>query len=114
MHVVRVLLAVCLTCGTSAVSAGEVSRATLDPHSRAGCPLNISPWALIGPSPAYPGYYVGGGAPCGGQPRAWHEGTWGWDYQGTWFQRWVRLDWWHGRRQQGGSGQYESQGRPQP
>jgi hypothetical protein len=57
---------------------------------------------------SYIGYYVGGGAACPGEPRFVNEGTWGWDYQGWLFPRRVMLDWWHGRRYQGGSGHYRT------
>ena len=60
--------------------------------------------------PDYTGYYVGGGAPCRGEPRCSTEGTWGWDYKGRCFSRNVWLDWWHGRRYQGGSGNYKTDG----
>ena len=59
---------------------------------------------------SYTGYYVGGGAAVKGDPRGAEEGTWGWDYQGGWLKRKVALDWWHGRRAQGGTGAYQTDG----
>lgn len=58
----------------------------------------------------YTGYFVGGGAAVKGDPRSAAEGTWGWDYQGGWLKRNVALDWWHGRRSQGGRGAYKTDG----
>lgn len=73
--------------------------------SRAGCPQGYWPWAKCPDDRHDTGYYVGGGAALGGEERcAQCEGTWGWDYKLPW-QR-VRLNWFHGARQQGGEGQY--------
>jgi len=73
--------------------------------SRAGCPQSYLPWAKCPNDRHDTGYYVGGGAAIGGEERcAQCEGTWGWDYKLPW-QR-VRLNWFHGARQQGGEGQY--------
>lgn len=72
---------------------------------RAGNPQTFMPWARCPDDRRYVGYYVGGGAAFGGDRRCPHEGTWGWDYQ---FRPWVKvnLGWFHGRRYQGGEGQY--------
>jgi hypothetical protein len=61
------------------------------------------------------GYYVGGGCahPCKADLRCCNEGTWGWDYAGIFVKKRVNLDWTHGRRYQGGTGQYRSAG-PSP
>jgi hypothetical protein len=72
---------------------------------RAGCPYCISPIAHVSNEPADCGYYVGGGAPLGGEGRWPLDGTWGWDYA-PWYSR-VRLRWYHGKYQ-GGDGQYQS------
>lgn len=74
-------------------------------------------WMLFPPRFAQPsdtgrsiGYHVGGGAlPHYGEPRLSHEGTWGWDYQGL-LPRRVIHNWWHGRRYQGGTGAYRTDG----
>ena len=60
----------------------------------------------------YLGYHVGGGAghPRKAEPRRDDEGTWGWDYQGWLVRRRVVLGWWHGRRYQGGTGAYKTDG----
>jgi hypothetical protein len=58
----------------------------------------------------YFGYYVGGGSPCRGDERMPCEGTWGWDYGGFHFVPRIDLLWNHGRKYQGGTGQYESNG----
>lgn len=83
-------------------------------QQRAGFPLRVAPWAKPFPDGHYRGYYVGGGAACfGSPPDAFHgenrragDGTFGVDYM-PWYPR-VRLHWFHGRKQQGGEGQYES------
>jgi hypothetical protein len=79
-------------------------------HARAGNPLRISPHASPTDTPAYIGYYVGGGSACGGEPRRVEEGTWGRDYEGLWLPRHVWLGWSHGRRYQDGTGSYEPAG----
>jgi hypothetical protein len=73
---------------------------------RAGHPLQTSPHAKPTQTPAYLGYYVGGGAPCAGCPRRIEDGTWGRDYIGLHLPRLVDLGWSHGRRYQGGTGSY--------
>lgn len=82
-----------------------------DNHRRAGFPQEVSRFARPSDTGRYVGYTVGGGAGGrkGNQPFA-HEGTWGWDYTGGLFQRRVILGWWHGRRYQGGSGAYGTEG----
>jgi hypothetical protein len=83
-------------------------------QQRAGFPRRVAPWAKPFPDGHYRGYYVGGGAACfGSPPDAFHgenrrssDGTFGVDYM-PWYSR-VRLHWFHGRKQQGGEGQYES------
>ena len=61
-------------------------------------------------TPAYGGYYVGGGAPCHGDERFADEGTWGWDYFGRAINRHIALGWWHGAHDQGGIGAYKTDG----
>jgi hypothetical protein len=85
-------------------------------QSRAQAPAECSPrprWLLL-PSDtgSYVGYYVGGGCaqPRHAEPRLPDEGTWGWDYQGWFLPRRVILGWWHGRRYQGGTGAYKTDG----
>ena len=58
------------------------------------------------------GYHVGGGNPFPhhAEPRFADEGTWGWDYQGWLLPRRVINGWWHGRRYQGGTGTYKTDG----
>lgn len=73
-------------------------------------PLCVAPWAQPGRTPAYVGYYVGGGLPKRGEPNCPDEGTWGWDYQGRCLRRRVWLWWSHGRRYQGGTGAYQTDG----
>ena len=68
--------------------------------------------ALPSESKGNVGYQVGGGttAPHLGEPRRVEEGTWGWDYQGWLLPRRVIAGWWHGRRNQGGTGAYKTDG----
>jgi hypothetical protein len=83
-----------------------------DSYQRAGNPLEQAPWARPSDTGRYVGYYVGGGSGSArkGEPPLADEGTWGWDYQGGLFKRRVILNWWHGRRTQGGVGAYETDG----
>ena len=71
---------------------------------RAGNPHCYAPWARCQDDRRYIGYFTGGGAAFGGDRRCPHEGTWGWDYRMPWAK--VNLGWFHGRRYQGGEGQY--------
>lgn len=81
-------------------------------HWRAGYPLCTSRWAAFTYGPKYTGYYVGGDSAFGGEARYRNEGTWGVDYA-PWYSR-VMLGWSHGRRYQGGGGQYESDRKNRP
>jgi hypothetical protein len=82
------------------------------PCPGAGGPPAVRPHAHPSDSGHYFGYYVGGGAPCGrGDYPHPDEGTWGWDYGGLLcFPNRVFLHWWHGCRQQGGTGGYKTDG----
>src|SRR5262245_41675295 len=80
-------------------------------QGRAGCPQCVAWWARPADGQRV-GYYVGGGCPfrrCADAPHP-GEGTWGWDYQGWLLPRRVILGWWHGRRYQGGTGAYKTDG----
>ncbi len=70
----------------------------------------VRPHAAPSNTPAYCGYYVGGGAAHHGEERFAEEGTWGWDYFGRYFSRHIDLGWWHGARYQGGIGAYKTDG----
>jgi hypothetical protein len=91
----------CSNCGLSA-------------HSRTGNAQSVAPYAKPSDTGRYVGYYVGGGAAWRGDPRALNEGTWGWDYQGFGLPRQIALQWTHGRRYQGGTGAYKTDGCPVP
>ena len=79
--------------------------------SRAGHPQTVAKWARCSNSPSYSGYYVGGGAAWHGEPRRCEEGTWGWDYAPRHaLSPKVALGWWHGRKSQGGTGAYRTDG----
>jgi len=58
------------------------------------------------------GYYVGGGVPRGhGLGRRSEDGTWGWDETGCGhFRRRTVLGWSQGRKYQGGTGAYHTDG----
>jgi hypothetical protein len=100
------LLVVALVSAAPAQSPG-----CMDGQHRTGNPWEIAPWARPSDTGRYVGYYVGGGS--GSKHKADaplpDEGTWGWDYQG-WFPRHIILGWWHGRRYQGGTGAYKTDG----
>jgi hypothetical protein len=79
---------------------------------RAGYPDLVAPYARCGYGPHYAAYYVGGGATfsgggtsLSGEPRYTHEGTFGMDYAPCYGR--VNLAWYHGKKYQGGAGQYE-------
>jgi hypothetical protein len=85
---------------------------------RAGCPQKYSIFARCRDDKHYTGYYIGGGAAFkgsgkmgGDRPYA-QEGTWGWDYA-PWYSK-VKLRWFHGRRYQGGEGQYNPDTKSDP
>jgi hypothetical protein len=88
------------------------------PHTdeRAGWPRTLAGHLKPSVTPGGIGYHVGGGTHSRhGEPRAWDEGTWGWDETGgTKFRTRVRLLWSHGRRYQGGTGAYRTDGHPIP
>ena len=78
--------------------------------NRGFTPRQIARWAVPSWNRFYRGYYIGGGAVYGGDARdVRREGTWGWDFAPSYSR--VRLGWWHGRRHQGGGGEYRSNGR---
>jgi hypothetical protein len=92
--------------------ADAAASRTEERRCRAGNPDCVAWYAQSGYGKHYAAYHVGGGAPfCGGwtpisgEPRYAHEGTFGMDYA-PWYSR-VNLAWYHGKKYQGGSGQYE-------
>ncbi len=99
---------------------GSQHRIPENPMQRAGNPMCVAPWARVFPDSKYKGYHVGGGAALYGSPasafrgdcRYVNEGTYGVDYA-PWYSR-VSTQWFHGRKQQGGEGQYEPDGRNNP
>lgn len=84
-----------------------------DQLQRAGNPQCVSPLAKPTESSHEFGYYVGGGARERSR-QAGHrvptEGVWGTDYLGILIPKHVNLGWWHGRRYQGGTGSYGTDG----
>src|SRR5579862_6981752 len=71
----------------------------------------VGRWSQPSDNGRYIGGYIGGGSPNfrRAEGRTPDEGTWGWDYH-CWFPRRTILGWWHGRRYQGGSGSYRTDG----
>jgi hypothetical protein len=88
------------------------------PHTeeRAGYPRELARHLESSVTAGGIGYYVGGGAHHGrAEPRYRDEGTWGWDETGCrMLRRCNILGWSHGRRYQGGTGSYATDGRPLP
>jgi hypothetical protein len=81
--------------------------------ARAGHPERVAWYAKPSETPRFCSYPVGGGCAfkCKGEPRYPGEGTWGWDYCGSkCLPIRVALKWWHGRRYQGGEGDYRTDG----
>lgn len=106
------LVATLLCCGllTTTAQGQELgipyqSRAISGDFHRAGNPHCVSRWAQPSREKHQGSYYVGGGRALGGEGRYSSEGTWGNDYA-PWYTR-VSLNWTHGRKYQGGGGQYE-------
>jgi hypothetical protein len=84
------------------------------PHSddRAGFPRDFAHHLEPSATSGGIGYYVGGGVPLGNrQLRRRDEGTWGWDETG-WHRHRRRtiLGWSRGRKYQGGTGAYATDG----
>jgi hypothetical protein len=93
-------------CGTWPMNPSEHT------DTRAGCPREVSPLAQPSNGAHDMGGYVGGGSASvrRGDPRTPEEGTWGWDYRLSSLVRDPFLEWWHGRRYQGGTGAYKTDG----
>jgi len=108
--IVAVSVAAALGIGTAAAQppAADADAA----QRRAGNPAAVACWAIPSDTGSYVGYLVGGGCPYPHRADAPlpEEGTWGWDYQGWLLPRRVILGWWHGRRYQGGTGAYKTDG----
>lgn len=82
------------------------------PGHRPASPAEPPRLALPSETRGNVGYYLGGGNPFPhkAEPRGPEEGAWGWDYQGWLMPRRVINGWWHGRRYQGGTGAYKTDG----
>jgi hypothetical protein len=104
-----------LVCGCLAWLAGCCCccKKCADGETRAGHPSEVSPLAKPSDDGHYIGYTVGGGSACHGDGPTVDEGTWGWDYAGHCLPSRIILDWFHGRRCQGGAGAYATDG-PRP
>jgi hypothetical protein len=99
--------------GSSLASAEAPPIVEQPPARLRSGPPRIACWATPSNIKAYFGYYVGGGSAfCRGEPCLATEGTWGWDYRGRCLPQCVFLQWWHGRRYQGGAGAYRIDGPP--
>lgn len=80
---------------------------------RAGHPECVASFAKPSNTSRYSGSYVGGGTAIKGCGRQTEDGTWGWDYCGygaRYLSHHPWLNWSHGRRCQGGSGAYKTDG----
>ncbi len=88
------------------------------PHTdeRAGYPRALARHIEPSVTPGGIGYYVGGGVALGhGHSRRRDQGTWGWDETGGHrFRRRVILGWSQGRKYQGGTGAYRTDGHVPP
>ena len=91
-------------------------RFILHTDERAGYPRSLSGHLEPSQTAGGIGYYVGGGVPCGrGEGRRPIDGTWGWDETGCRkFRPRVILGWSQGRRYQGGTGAYHTDGPVMP
>src|SRR5262245_25195965 len=100
-------------CGCVLLASGLAGCATCakeDPQERAGHPFAVSPCAYPSDTGRYVLYQVGGGSARHGDPPHPEDGTWGWDYQGLCLPSRIVLDWFHGHKEQGGSGAYATDG----
>jgi hypothetical protein len=91
-------------------AAKKSGRYCLNGFERAGFPSCIGRFALPSISSHHRVGYVGGGTAIGGERRTVEEGTFGLDYSGIWFPRKTWMLWSHGKRHQGGAGQYQTDG----
>lgn len=110
----RSSLTIMLACFSLAAIAALSASAhpPVDDDRRAGRPQEVSRFARPADISRSFGYMVGGGAVNRhkADPPGPADGTWGWDYSGWLIHRRVDLGWWHGRRYQGGSGAYKTDG----
>ena len=104
---------VCPQCGAAeGCKHGGGRRYLMDRQVRAGCAHTVGWWAVPGTNCRnYAAGYVGGGAVVDGDgPDQFEDGTWGLDYIGIVVRKRVFLNWWHGRKYQGGAGAYKTDG----
>lgn len=87
-------------------------RDTVADHTqhRAGHSDCVSRWAKRSECGPYSGSFVGGSCAFKGEGRYAHEGTWAWDYCGPLRSEHPWMKWCHGRRCQGGTGAYKTDG----
>lgn len=98
------------TSGILTPSARTSRRYFMDPFVRSGCPQTIRRLAIPSTLPnQYSAGYMGGGVPFCGEGRYTDEGTWAIDYDGI-LRKHVWLLWTHGRRYQGGTEGYKTDG----
>jgi hypothetical protein len=122
LHISRwglaVLFAMMVMCETRNVAAGDYAATEASAgdqfeqrRRRAGCPDLVARCASSTYGRCYCGLYVGGGAATirrlsfHAEPPYRDEGTFGMDYSPPWSC--VNLMWYHGRKYQGGEGQYQ-------
>jgi hypothetical protein len=78
--------------------------------ARAGCPMLLRPRTQPSDTRPYGGYWIGGGQAIRGHCPNAEDGTFGWDYFGLLFTKRIDLHWSGGRRYQGGTGAYRTEG----
>jgi hypothetical protein len=78
--------------------------------ARAGCPMLLRPRTQPSDTRSYGGYWIGGGQAIRGYCPNAEDGTFGWDYFGLLFTKRIDLHWSGGRKHQGGTGAYKSDG----
>jgi hypothetical protein len=76
--------------------------------ARAGFPRIVSCLAIPSQTPAYYGYFVGGGRVFGGNGAGPLEGTWGWDYGGRCLYNPCLVLGFGSTHYQGGTGSYKT------
>jgi hypothetical protein len=94
----------------NATSTGVSGAGTENGQHRAGHPERQACYAQPSSERHYSKGFVGGGVQFHGNGRFAHEGTWGRDYCGWLVSHRPWLNWSHGRRHQGGSGAYKTDG----
>lgn len=110
MHKARIRLVGILAPALLVVSGETEPACAQGPQARAGNPECIARYAQRSDCGPYSGSFVGGSCAFKGHARRTHEGVWGWDYCGPLRSEHPWLKWCRGRRCQGGTGAYKTDG----